>query len=63
MSSLGRRAGWITLATLGVAIVAGIGASVPAAAISQTYIVVLQNSVNDPAQAAVAQGLTPTPRL
>ena len=39
---------------------AGVGASVPAAAISQTYIVVLDDSVANPAQAAAAEGVTPT---
>ena len=50
----------MTLAVLCAALVAGIGASVPAAAVSQTYIVVLKDSVNSPAQAAAAAGVTPT---
>ena len=41
------------LAVLGAVVLAGVGASVPAAAaVSQTYIVVLDDSVTDPAAAA-----------
>ena len=50
----------LTVAALCAAVVAGIGASVPAAAVSQTYIVVLDNSVADPAAAAKAAGVMPT---
>ena len=50
----------LTVAALCAAVVAGIGASVPAAAVSQTYIVVLDNSVADPAAAARAAGVMPT---
>ena len=49
------------LAVLGAVVLAGVGASVPAAAaVSQTYIVVLDDSVTDPAAAAAAAGVTPT---
>jgi aqualysin 1 len=47
------------LAVLCAAFVAGIGASVPAAAVSEMYIVVLKKSVPNPAQAASAAGVTP----
>ena len=50
----------LTFAVLCAALIAGIGASVPAAAVSQTYIVVLEDSVNSPAQAAAAAGVMPT---
>ena len=48
-----------TFAVLSAAAVAAIGASVPAAAVSQTYIVVLDDSVGNPAAAAAAAGVTP----
>ena len=51
----------LVLAVLGAVVVAGIGASLPAtAAIMQSYIVVLDDSVADPAAAAEAAGVTPT---
>ena len=48
-----------TVAALCAAFVAGIGASVPGAAVSDTYIVVLKKSVANPAHAASAAGVTP----
>ncbi len=51
----------LALAVLSAAVMAGVGASLPAnAATSQTYIVVLDNSVANPAAAAAAAGVTPT---
>ena len=51
----------LALAVLGGVVIAGIGASLPAtAAVSQTYIVVLEDSVSSPAAAAAAAGVTPT---
>ncbi|HEU0303467.1 MAG TPA: S8 family serine peptidase, partial [Gaiellaceae bacterium] len=50
----------LTLALLGAVVLAGVGASMPAtAATPQTYIVVLDDSVADPAAAAAAHGVTP----
>src|SRR5262245_13316205 len=49
------------LAMLAAVMLAGIGASMPAsAAVPQSYIVVLDDSVGDPATAAAAAGVTPT---
>src|SRR5262245_8024365 len=49
------------LAVLGAVVLAGIGASMPAtAAVPQTYIVVLDDSVANPAAAAASAGVTPT---
>lgn len=48
------------LVALAAVATAAISASAPAAAVSQRYIVVLDDSVGDPAQVATAQGLTPT---
>ena len=50
----------LTFAVLCAALIAGIGASVPAAAVSQTYIVVLDDAVANPAQAAASAGVVPT---
>ena len=50
----------LTFAVLCAALIAGIGASVPAAATFQTYIVVLKHSAGTPAQAAAIAGVTPT---
>ena len=51
----------VALAVLGAVVLAGVGASLPAvAATPQTYIVVLDDSVADPAAAAAAAGVTPT---
>ena len=49
-----------TVAALCAALVAGIGASVPTAAVSQTYIVVLDDSVANPAAHAADRGVAPT---
>jgi subtilisin family serine protease len=55
-----RRAAF-ALAVLGAVVLAGVGASMPAAAIqTQASIVVLDDSVSDPAAHAAARGLTPT---
>ena len=49
------------LAVLGAVVLAGVGASLAAtAATPQKYIVVLDNSVSDPAAHAAARGITPT---
>jgi aqualysin 1 len=51
----------LALAVLGSVVLTGVGASLPAvAATPQTYIVVLDDSVADPAAAAAAAGVTPT---
>ena len=51
----------LVLAVLGAVVISGVGASMPAAAAdSQTYVVVLDNSVANPAAAAAAAGVTPT---
>src|SRR3990172_1194176 len=48
-------------AAFAAVVMTGVGASLPAtAAISQTYIVTLDDSVDDPAAAAAAVGVTPT---
>jgi subtilisin family serine protease len=49
-----------TVAALCAAFVSVIGASVPGAAVSETYIVVLDKSVANPASHAAAHGVTPT---
>ena len=50
----------LSLALLGTIVLAGVGASMPAtAATQQTFIVVLDDSVADPAAAASAAGVTP----
>jgi subtilisin family serine protease len=51
----------LAVALLGAGVLAGVGASMPAtAATPQTYIVVLDDSVGNPAAAAAAHGVTPT---
>jgi aqualysin 1 len=56
------RRAMLTLAVLGAVVVAGVGASLPATAAvgHQTYIVVLEDSVVNPAAAAAAAGVKPT---
>jgi aqualysin 1 len=57
---LSKRVGAATVAILAGVVLAGVTASVPAAAAFQTYIVVLDDSVANPAAAAAAEGVTPT---